>query len=114
MLRINKYEKCEKLLDKLYSKCSYNEFLIAFDVAVRAYYRIVNNDFVFYDSNFYMGRISCEDRLISTVCNYYLKGNGKRENLDEDIFTMINVLSGNKESIEANELRGLFSKVYEN
>lgn len=40
MLDKREFSKCEKLLDKLYSKCTYNEFLVAFDVAVRAYQRI--------------------------------------------------------------------------
>lgn len=114
MLDKREYSKCEKLLDKLYSKCTYNEFLVAFDVAVRAYQRISKNDSIFYRNNFYLGVISCEDRLISTVCDYYLNGNGQKENLNEDIFPMINILSGNKDSILAKELKKLFLNVYNN
>ncbi|WP_123054094.1 hypothetical protein [Clostridium sp. JN-1] len=114
MLNKRVHDKCEKLLDKLYGECTYNEFAAAFDVAVRAYQRISKNDPIFYHNNFYLGVISCEDRLISAVCNYYLDGNGQKENLKEDIFPMINILSGNKDSILAKELKNLFLSVYDN
>lgn len=114
MLYRREYNKCEKLLDKLYSKCTYNEFLIAFDIAVRTYQRISRNDLIFYRNNFYLGVIRCEDKLISIVCEYYLSGNGQKQNLNEDIFPMINILSGNKDSIVSNELKELFLNVYDN
>ncbi len=114
MLNNRAYDKCEKLLDKLYSKCTYNEFVVAFDFAVRAYQRISKNDSVFDYNNFYLGVIRCEDRLISTVCKYYLDGNGKKENLNEDIFPIINVLAGNKDSILSKELKKIFLNIYAN
>lgn len=113
MLNKRVHEKYEKLLDKLYSKCNYTEFIEAVEIALRAYQRISKNDSVFNHSISYFGVIGCEDKLISIVFEYYLAGNGKKENLNEDIFSMINVLSRNREDILASELKQLFLNIYE-
>lgn len=107
-----RHDICEKLLDNLYSRCSYGEFTAAVDFAIRAYERISKNDMIFNADNLYLKLVNCEDKLIYTVFKYYLDGNGKEEYLNEDIFPIINVLSGNKSSISATELKQLFLNVY--
>lgn len=100
-----------KLLCKLYENCNYNDFQIAVDFALRASQRIREDD-IFNLGNVYLRVINCEDKLISDLFEYYLDGKGEKENLREDIFPIINVLSHCDENIVANELRNMFTKVY--
>jgi hypothetical protein len=104
--------KGENLLSKLYEKTSYNGFVVALDCAFRVFQRISRNDSVFRTRNYYLNIISCEDRLISTIFEYYLQGKGNKEDLNEDVFPLIHVLSGCENDETTKELKNLFLSVY--
>lgn len=112
MMYENAVTRCENLFVRLYDKSNYNNFRIALDFATRAFERISMNNPAFYAENFYLRVINCEDKLISTVCEYYLEGKGLKENLTEDIFPIIHALSGCKNNETTKELRQLFLEVY--
>ncbi|AKA69725.1 hypothetical protein [Clostridium scatologenes] len=112
MLNKVTHEKYKILLNELYCKCNYQEFVIAFNMALRAHQRILKQESVFDYANFNLNVINTENMLIPSVFEYYLNGNGEKENLNEDVFPLINVLCGNKASDTADELRQLFLNSY--
>lgn len=112
MVSCNILHRYEKLFIRLYSKATYNDFQVAMDFAIRAFNRISKHDLDFRSANFYLSVINCEDRIISSVCEYYLEGRGEEQYLNEDVFQMIDVLSGHSNDITVIELKQLFLKVY--
>lgn len=108
MLNKELHEKCKSLLDKLYGQCSYPQYVVAIDFAIRTCSKIFKHGSIFHYINSNLPATNFDSMLILKICEYYLDGNGEKRNLNEDIFPIINALSGNKESLIADDLKQLF------
>lgn len=112
----NKLDSINKLMTASYAGLSIFEYEVVVELLNAEFYKICKRDKEFYNRYSYLNRVEGDNKmkiLYKIVTDYFIKGKGTKDDLISEIFPIINVMNGCKNTEEVKELKKQLLNLYE-